>query len=131
MESINRGGLVKPSDLVFITCLHASYLYQYIRDEKLYKEFLNSVNPRSLFIEMFIVKIEEVEETNSILTVSCRIGHVFIPYVRKIATTMFNMYAKNLTAEFNDEIHKGRKRNVEGKEKRDNSYMKSRKLQSS
>ena len=75
-----------------------------------------------------MVKLEEVEDTNSILTVSCRIGHVFFPYVRKIATTMFNMYAKNLTAEFNDEIH-SRKRNVEGKEKRGNSYMKSRKLQ--
>ena len=34
LNAISRGGLVKPSNLLFITCMHASDLYQYIREDE-------------------------------------------------------------------------------------------------
>ena len=33
LNAINRGGLFKPSNLVFITCMHAADLYQFIRQD--------------------------------------------------------------------------------------------------
>ena len=134
LNAISRGGLVKPSNLLFITCMHASDLYQYIReDEKLLSELLNSENAQTLFIETFLCKLEEVEETNSILKVSCSKGHLFKDYVRHAAATMFNLFAKNLVAEYNNEIHRDRKRNGNNlleEQKRDLSLMKQKKLKS-
>ena len=39
IDAISRGGLIKPSDLVHVVCMHASDLFRFIRnDESLKKE---------------------------------------------------------------------------------------------
>ena len=53
LAAINRGGLIKPSDICYITCLHTADLYEYISDGLiLMKELLSSRHPRALFVEV-------------------------------------------------------------------------------
>ena len=135
VEAISRGGLTKPSDVLHVVCMHASDLFRFIRkDFELKKELLGSINSRSLFVEAFLVKLDEQESTHSILSIKCKSEHSFSSAVRKIVVAMFNLFAKNLIADVNSEIHKNRKRNkdAEGEKevKRDPSKMKSKKLKS-
>lgn len=129
VDAISRGGLIKPSDLVFVTCVHASDLCRHIRNDDQLKEALLE----SLFVEVFFSKLEESESTNSILEVSCGPNHSSTSHVRRIGVAMFNLFAKNLTAESNSAIHRSRKRNkseAETNQKRDPKLMKLKKLQS-
>ena len=49
---INRGGLCKPSDIIFVTCLHAYAMWYYIRnDSEIYSSFTSSRNQRNTFNE--------------------------------------------------------------------------------
>ena len=67
LAAINRGGLIKPSNIVYITCLHAAELYQYIKDDnELKTSLLSSKNARGLFTEVFVSKLEEAAYTNEI-----------------------------------------------------------------
>ncbi len=136
LSAINRGGLIKPSDILYITCLHAAELYRFIKDDYLLrKKLIGSRNSRSLFVEVFIRKLDEFDHTKKILSAQCQSKHDFRTHVRHVTTVMFNLFAKNLAAELNNVIHQSRKRkgvdeeSVEGK--RDMSNMKSKKLKSS
>jgi hypothetical protein len=52
---INRGGLVSPSDLVYVTCVHAIQLNQFIFGDKETKEaFLFTTVPRTVFVNVFL-----------------------------------------------------------------------------
>ena len=115
LAAINRGGLIKPSDICYITCLHTADLYEYIRDDSiLMKELLSSRNPRALFFELFLGKLKSFEKSKSILLSECTNSkHKFESNVRKLATVTFNMFAKNLAAEYNNTKHKGTKRGNE------------------
>ena len=60
IDAVSRGGLIKPSDLLHVVCMHASDdLFRYIR-----KDLLSSVNPRTLFVEVLKTKMEEQDSTN-------------------------------------------------------------------
>ena len=132
VDSINRGGLIKPSDLLFITCLHATELYAYIKDDPfLQKELISSKNSRSLFVEVFVQKLEEFDCTKKILDIQCASKHSFRAHCLHLATVMFNLFGKNLAAEYNNIIHKERKRAGVVEEKRDLTNIKSKKLKSS
>ena len=97
IDAISRGGLIKPSDLLHVVCMHASDLYQYISgDESLKKELFSAVNSRALFVEVFHAKMEEQEATNSILEIQCKLKHSFTKYTWHISVAMFNMFAKKL-----------------------------------
>ena len=133
LDAINRGGLVKPSELLFIICTHASDLYQHIRgDEKLLSELLACRNAQAFFIQVFLAQLETHDETRSIVDVSCKEKHKFTSYIRQAAATMFNLFAKNLTTEYNAEIYKERKRNKcsEEEKKRDQSEVRQKKVKS-
>ena len=136
LDAVSRGGLTKPSQWLYITCMHAADLWKHIRShEDLKSTLFTSVNSRALFIEAFVLLLEDGVETNKIMKVSCSKGHLFKHSVRTIATCMFNLFAKNITKEYNDEIHAQRKRikAVAAKEgeKRDKCSMKKKKLNSS
>ena len=134
MDAVSRGGLIKPSDLVHVICMHASDLFRYIKgDEKLKKQLLSAINARKLFVEVLVTKMEEQECTNSLLEIECKSKHSFESHIRRIGFSMFNIFAKNLTAEINSKIHEKRKRTPASEEpdvKRDKSVMKAKKLQS-
>jgi len=132
LDVINRGGLFKSSDLMYVTCLHAAELYRFItEDEQLLKELVTSKNSMELFAEVFLSKLEELDNTNGILLIKCSSKHVFKHHARCIATVMFNLFAKNLVNECNNEIHKERKWEGTSEIKRDMTNMKTKKLKSS
>ena len=140
IDAISRGGLIKPSDLLHVVCMHASDLFRYIiSDEVLKKDLLKSVNQRALFVEVFLDKMEEQESTYSILEIQCKEKHSFLKHTKHISVAMFNLFAKNFISECNSKIHASRKRtskdqdeeNTEPEEKkRDKCAMKAKKLQS-
>ncbi len=133
VDAISRGGLTKPSQLTYITSMHASHVWRFIsKDSNLMKLLLNSTNSRALFVEVFLQQLEDDSNTNGMLEVECENGHSFKEYVRTIGYSMFNMFAKNYCQECKDEIHAARKRsNVdEDESKRDPCKMKEKKLKS-
>ena len=133
VDSISRGGLTKPSQLLYITCMHASLLWGFIRREKkILDAFLLSLNPRDLFVEVFIQQLQDDFNTTNILKVECEKGHKFQSSVRTIAFSMFNLFAKNYAQEQNDELHAQRKRSSVEKaaKKRDPYKMKEKKAKS-
>ena len=139
MESISRGGLIKPSDLLNIVAAHANDLWKYIKtNPHILKVFVSSINSRSLFTKVFLKKLEESSATDAIMNTTCKSDHKFLPYVQLISNAMFNIFAKNVVSDFNSIIHQTRKRDKamddgdeKGAQKRDPSLMKQQKLQSS
>ena len=77
--------------------------------------------------------MEEQETTNALLEINCKAEHCFEAHIRRIAGAMFNIFAKNITAELNSKIHEKRKRSA-GKEeeadKRDKASVRAKKFQS-
>ena len=133
IDAISRGGLIKPSNLVFITCLHASELFIFMKkDDCMRKVLLASKNARALFQEVFLAKLGEADATNAILSSICASKHKFRCHAKFIAGVMFNFFASNMAKEYNNEIHKGRKRDGASvdSEKRDQCCMKAKKLKS-
>ena len=131
IDAISRGGLTKPSDITYITCLHTSLLWRQIRgDENIWKLFLNSRNSRALFVGLFLDKLNEDENTVGMLTTECKKGHRFEVHAKSIAHGMFNMFAKNFATEKNNELHALRRRSKVDKEekKRDQCQMKEKKV---
>ena len=70
---------------------------------------------------------------NSLLEITCKSNHSFSKFVRRIGVAVFNLFAKNLIADLNSEIHAERKRNptVDDKEQQDDPVvMKAKKYKS-
>jgi hypothetical protein len=110
MNMINRGGLVTPSDLVNVTCLHALQLKALIFDGgDVQKLFLQSGSPKNVFVQCFIEMLQQ-EATEALLMHTCAENHKFEEFVPKIAARIFNIFSKNFVAELNDKIHLTRKR---------------------
>ena len=110
LAQISRGGLLKPSDVVYITCMHAFVLYNTIKmNSESFSLLLTSPNPRSVFTTYFSNLIEESNCVTSIMTTACRGGHKFQIYVRKLTDILFNLMAKNYVSELNSSIHANKK----------------------
>ena len=106
LNSINRGGLIKPSNVLFVTCMHASDLIEFIRHKpNLLAHLYKSIDARAVFVQAFITKLKGNDQTEAILKSSCSKGHLFKGNIRLIASCMFNMFAKNIIAEQNNKIH--------------------------
>jgi hypothetical protein len=111
INMINRGGLVTPSDLVNVTCLHAIQLKGMIFDQgEVQKLFLQSGNPKEVFVQCFSEILQREKATEALLLQTCSKDHKFEEFVPKIATRIFNIFSKNFVAELNDKIHVTRKR---------------------
>ena len=108
---VDRGGLTRPSDIVFITCLHVWTLYSNImHNEFLRGTLMASTNPRNTFIDVFIHKLEEYGYTGIVTHESCDNGCSFTQYISKIASATFNIKKTNFISRENDIIHCNRKR---------------------
>ena len=108
---VTRGGLLKPSDLVYVTCVHAWSLYHSIKDSNdAFNLLLSSSNPRTLFTEFFITILEDNDSMTETLKTSCGNGHTFLTFAKRAVSTFFNLMAKNYVSNMNDQIHAGKKR---------------------
>jgi hypothetical protein len=129
LTMINRGGLVTPSDLVNVTCVHAVQLKNMIFDNgDVQRVFLESGCPRHVFVQCYTELLQRESRTESLLTQLCSEGHKFEEFIPKIATRIFNIFSKNYISELNDKIQMSRKRDAGSKEC--NTSRKISKLQS-
>ena len=71
---------------------------------------MKTKNPRSTFVENFMIKIKQGECTKSITESKCNAGHPFQRHVRQIAIAMFNVFGVNIANEANSLIHAEKKR---------------------
>ncbi len=119
LDQVNRGGLCYPSDLTYVTCLHAWKFYHDIQSQKeAYQLMLSSIAPQKVFVSAFIDTCSESSNTQDILTQQCENGHIFQKLFGRLAVKMFNTFAKNMCAEKNSSIHKGKKRSSTSKDGR-------------
>jgi hypothetical protein len=111
LAMINRGGLVTPSDLVNMACVHALQLKTIIFDSgDVQRVFLDSGSPRNVFVQCFMKLLHRESATQSIISQTCPDGHEFEDFVPKIAVRVFNIFSKNFVSELNDKIHVEKKR---------------------
>ena len=111
LKSIDRGGLVTPSELLYLVCMHAVELkVELFDDGPIQKMFFELESPREVFAETLAQKSSNTLEAQEVLDQRCKNGHKFLQFVPRIAKTMFNCISKNFIASINDKIHASRKR---------------------
>ena len=117
VDLVNRGGLIKPSDLVYISCVHAWNLYKFMQnDQNLFDKLMSASNARSVFVRVFLHLIADSDATNEIYNQKCSYGCPFSKNLKQIAIATFNIKAKNFASEENDKIHYSRKRSSDPKQ---------------
>jgi hypothetical protein len=124
----NRGGLIKPSDIVQISCVHAWSLYAYLMKDSTLAQYLqSSPNPRDVFVHVFMKRIERSECTEYLFKAECQSGCQFKDLLRDIAAKTFNIKAKNFASAANDQIREetaARKRSKNHKTSNDSKKIK-------
>ena len=114
----NRWGLIKPSDIVFISCLHAWSLYSFLlNDTELMRMLLSSNNPRAVFVQVFIHELIQSRYAEALLNETCQLGCAFQDKLEQIALATFNIKAKNYASAGRD--------NLRAKQKRHGNYKQS------
>ena len=109
---VSRGSLLKPSDLVYITCIHVRILYHHIKARKeAFDLLLASTKPQSLFTNLFVYILDDNSSMTEITTANCGNSHIYSTFAKNIASIFFNLMAKNYISDMNDRIHAGKKRN--------------------
>ena len=122
LRLITRGGLIKPSDALFVACCHSWSLYQSIVNNDNSKNvLLASHNSRETFIEVLIQKLDQNESSRKLLEIKCQKTHYFKDHIKKAGQTMFNLFAKNLINDRNSAIHQTRKRIIKDPKSSTNS----------
>ena len=98
LKMISRGGLLKPSNSLNILCCHAPSLFLKLTDTEENKKLLvsSTINPRSVYVEVLIRKLESCVNTKGLLEIKCSNDHALNVYMKRIGKTMFNLFAKNL-----------------------------------
>ena len=81
MNSINRGGgggLVKPSDIIYSSCIASWNIYKKIMDNEEAKAcFLSCKLQRKVFLNVVLTEVESDSKYCEILNVSCMENHSF------------------------------------------------------
>lgn len=102
---VNRGGLSRPTDLLFVCCVHAYGMYNEIMvNEEAKKVILSAKYPREVFAEAFTSMASACPETASIIDVSCDQGHRYDQHSYEIVKRMFNFFGKNFANDMNSQI---------------------------
>ena len=126
---VSRGGLLKPSNYLYIAAVNATVLYSYIKnDDDLMKSLLATENPRDTFMDCFLKLTNTDELSAELLKVECAQKHSHRKHLQRTAFTIFNISAKNYANQRNNELRaqKTAKENA----KREKQPRKTTKLQS-
>ena len=111
LDQVNRGGLWKPSDLCFITCIHIWLFYEEILKYQTAKTFLfHTEDVQGVFITALQLVMERSEDTADLINQKCRGGHTYGFLLPQLARKLFNIFMKNFCSEAASEHHKGKKR---------------------
>ena len=111
LEMINRGGLCKPSDITFMTRVHAWHHFKQIMSQKK-SLFMSLDHPLDVFVHSFINKLKSIENGKLIIDTTCKEEHIYLHIMKKVTIKFFNCMRKNFTADTNSKIHEGKKRKV-------------------
>ena len=132
LNSINRGGLVHPSDLVHLVCMQALHLRNELFHGEIEKAFFETELQLEVFVDPLRIKLDNTLELLSPLDQECDDGHNFASFIPNITAKFFNCLSKNVSAKANDSIHASRKRakKDEANPKNDSGARKIKKLQS-
>ena len=96
------GGLIKPSDIVHISCAFAWNMYTRIMDSYEAKSyFLKCKHQRKVFVKVTVAETSINDNYSSILEARCTQNHPFI-----------SIFEKLLCKNFASEVHQGKKRNA-------------------
>ena len=133
LNSINRGGLIKPSDIVYTACTGVWETYTSIMDNiESKKEFMASKNHRSVFHFCYITYLKSRDKFGEILNFKCLNDHSFEIFLKQISEKFFNVMAKNFVSETNSVTHSLKKRSsaASGNQPLTRKQAKTRKLTS-
>ena len=111
LDMINRGRLVKPSDIVYVVCTVAWDVYVRIMESceaKLY--FLACKMQRKVFANLVVAEITGNDDYGGILETSCIKNHAFSVMLDKLVVKFFNVMCKNFVSEINSAVYKSKKR---------------------
>ena len=130
VRDVTRGWLVRPSDAMNITTIHASGLFRYIiQNDNSEQILLKCSNPRSTFTKIFMVLLQNNEITLSLLNYKCEYDHI-VKSSSRVVFAVFNTCSKNFISELNDHIHMCSKRNIKADPKQSPGSKKQKKLSS-
>ena len=111
LNSINRGGLIKPSDLTFLSCIASWSVYKLIMDNNDSKSyFLLCKSQLAVFVKCLFIHIKDNDTYSDILKTSCMRDHSFETIIKSVAETFFNVIAKNFVSDVNSITHSNKKR---------------------
>ncbi len=131
IDEINRGGLLYPSDIVFVSSIHIwSFFKEVTENQEAKKSLLQSTHPRQVFVGAFMTTCQKNEDTEPILVSTCKEGHPFDQILVQMAGKLFNMFAKNVCSDVNARQHKEVKRKGPSSTGATSSAAKIKKLQS-
>ena len=72
LNSINRGGLIKPSDIIFLSCIASWRVYQMIMDNDDSKAyFLACKSQRLVFVKCLFIYIENNDSYSGLFRTTC------------------------------------------------------------
>ena len=78
LSLINPGGLIKPSDVVYVSCMHAWNLCTFtMKDERLSQALLSANNSRAVCVRVLLQEMEQNSCTNQLLHEKCVSGCLF------------------------------------------------------
>ncbi len=114
VEQVDRGGLVSPSDLIYVSCMIIHLIYEQmflVKEEKEAKiKLLECKCPRDAFAVVCVEVLKCTESTEPLSSVRCEQGHDYLPVFEEVAKKMFNCFAKNYVTYQNDIVRTSKKR---------------------
>ena len=106
LDIVSRGGLSKPSNLLYLSCLFVHSLWGHMNNSDEEKDSLwTSSNPRATFVATFCEAMENStdETANAVFTTKCEQGHQWSSILPRIAQVLCNVMCKNLRSATNDQ----------------------------
>ena len=97
-DSIDRGGLSRPSDYAFLLAVHCWQVFEEVKSNKELKtKFLGAVSQKSLFLKI----MDRVSDTSFDTENYCMKGHSLKSL---LVQRLFNCFAKNLIKELSAQV---------------------------
>ena len=111
LNAINRGGLIKPSDIIFISCIASWKVFKSIMDNDDCKSYLLACKyQRPVFVKCLLTHIKDSDTYSGILATTCTKHHSFSTIINRVAEKFFNVMVKNFVSEVNSTTHANKKR---------------------
>ena len=110
IKQVDRGGLKKPCDLLFVTSLFVFSFYFRLKESIYSSKFHQLKHPRKVFLLACLNIISKKNESIILSQTECQAGHNVEKILRTTCSKLFNTFSKNYMTIFNSDIHEQKKR---------------------